>query len=49
MISLFSRRLTTLETKLTDDVSSVLVILQRQFPTDSTISLPSSETLKASS
>ncbi|CAF1102692.1 unnamed protein product [Adineta steineri] len=42
-----TKRLTTLETKLTEDVSSVLMILQRQFPTDSTISLSSSETLKA--
>ncbi|CAF2556008.1 unnamed protein product [Rotaria sp. Silwood2] len=44
-----TKRLTILETKLTEDVSSVLTILQRQFPPNSLASSSSAETLKASS
>lgn len=44
---LLFRRLNTLETKLTEDVSSVLSILQRQFPINNlSASLSSTETPK---
>ncbi|CAF1014959.1 unnamed protein product [Adineta steineri] len=42
-----TKRLSTLETKLTEDVSTVLLILQRQFPTNNlTVSVSSTETYK---
>ncbi|CAF1107648.1 unnamed protein product [Rotaria sordida] len=44
-----TKRLVTLETKLTEDVTSVLTILQRQFPTNLLPSSSSAETLKANS
>ncbi|CAF3423784.1 unnamed protein product [Rotaria sp. Silwood1] len=45
-----TKRLSTLETKLTEDVSTVLSILRRQFPTNNlSISLSSTDILKTSS
>ncbi|CAF5186768.1 unnamed protein product [Rotaria magnacalcarata] len=44
-----TKRLSTLETKLSEDVSSVLAILQRQYPTNQLVSSSSAETLKANS
>ncbi|CAF0762316.1 unnamed protein product [Adineta steineri] len=42
-----TKRLSTLESKLTEDVSTVLLILQRQFPTNNlTVSVSSTETFK---
>ncbi|CAF1336077.1 unnamed protein product [Rotaria sp. Silwood1] len=44
-----TKRLVTLETKLSEDVSSVLTILQRQFPPNSLAPSSSADTLKANS
>ncbi|CAF0771433.1 unnamed protein product [Rotaria sordida] len=45
-----AKRLSTLETKLTEDVSTVLSILRRQFPTNNlSISLSSNDIFKTNS